>query len=58
MIPSKAGTEFAARVEEVQETYECPSDPQQPAVCRAERPVQLVQETRTAGGDDGASKAR
>ena len=55
VITPKADAEFAARIEDVLETYERPSDAQHSAVCRANRPVQLVQETRAA---DGASRAR
>ena len=57
VITPEADAEGAARIEELLETYERPSDPQHSAVCKAKRPVQLVQETR-AGGDDGASRAR
>ena len=58
VIPPEVDAEFAARVEEVQGTYECPSDPQHTAVCRTDRPARLVQETHAAAGYDGASRAR
>ncbi len=46
VIPTKADGEYAAAVENVLSTYEEPYDEQRPAVCRDERPVQMVQETR------------
>lgn len=57
VITPEADAEGAARIQDVLETYVRPSEPQHSAVCRAKRPVQLVQETR-AGGGDGASRAR
>ena len=58
VITREADAEFAARIKDVLETYERPSDAQHSAVCRAKRPVQLLQETRAAGGDDRVSGAR
>ena len=46
MIPPEADAEFAARMEDVLETYERPYDPQRPVVCMDEQPVQLLKETR------------
>ena len=46
MIPPESDAEFAARMEQVLETYEKPYDPERPVVCMDEQPVQLVKETR------------
>lgn len=46
MIPPEADAEFAARMEQVLETYEKPYDPERPVVCMDEQPVQLIKETR------------
>src|SRR5699024_3547313 len=45
-IPPKANAAFAARMEEVLETYALPYDRDCPVLCMDEQPVQLVKETR------------
>ena len=46
VIPSQQDAEFVAHREDVLETYETASDPQQPVLCLDEQPVQLLRETR------------
>ena len=48
MIPPKADAEFAARMEQVLDTYARPYDAAWPVLCMDEQPVQLVKETRRA----------
>ncbi len=47
VIPPQADAEFAARMEEVLDTYEKPYCSAIPVLCMDEQPVQLVKETRT-----------
>ena len=46
VIPPEADAEFAARMEEVLETYEKPYNSAIPVLCMDEQPVQLLKETR------------
>ena len=46
VIPPEADAEFAARLEEVLETYEKPYNSAIPVLCMDEQPVQLLKETR------------
>ncbi len=47
VIPPQADAEFAARMEDVLDTYEKPYNSAIPVLCMDEQPVQLVKETRT-----------
>lgn len=47
MIPPEADAEFAARLEDVLNVSEKPSDANCPVIARDEQPVQLLKETRT-----------
>ena len=46
VIPPEAGAAFAAHKEDMLETCERPYDPQHPAVCMDEQPVQLLKSIR------------
>ena len=46
MIPPQQDAEFVAHLEDVLETDETASDPQQPVLCLDEQPVQLLWETK------------
>lgn len=46
VIPPESDAEFVAHMEEVLDTYEQPYDPDHPAICMDEQPVQLIKEVR------------
>ena len=47
MIPPEQNADFVAHMEEVLDLYQQPYDPNYPVVNMDEKPVQLIEETRT-----------
>ena len=47
MIPPEHNADFVAHMEDVLDLYQRPYDPQHPLGNMDEKPVQLIQETRT-----------